>query len=65
MSDYGSDVSSESTAVVGHLEVLRVPADLVDVGQRAAVVRTLTPRQTQLLSLKLKRTNRRGNMNNQ
>lgn len=36
-----------------HLEVLRVPANLVDVGQRAAVVRSLTPGQTDFLSLKL------------
>ena len=39
--------------VVSHLEVLRVPADLVDVGQRAAVVRTLTPGETELLGLEL------------
>lgn len=39
--------------VVSHLEVLRVPADLVDVGQRAAVIRTLTPGETELLGLKL------------
>ncbi len=39
--------------IVTHLEVLRVPANLVDVGQRAAVVGTLTPDETELLGLKL------------
>lgn len=38
-----------------YLEVLSVPADLVDVGQRAAVVRTLTAGQAELLGLKLQR----------
>lgn len=38
-----------------YLEVLSAPADLVDVGQRAAVVRTLTAGKAELLSLKLQR----------
>lgn len=36
-----------------YLEVQGVPADLVDVGQGAAVVRTLTAGQTEVLGLEL------------
>lgn len=37
----------------GYLEVRSVPAELVDVGQRAAVVRPLTAGQAEVLGLEL------------
>lgn len=43
------EVSEEVT----YLEVLRIPANLVDVGQRAAVIRPLTAGETELLGLEL------------
>lgn len=42
-----------------YLEVQGVPADLVDVGQGAAVVRTLTAGQTEVLGLELQKAGQR------